>query len=103
MLDELSDLVGHQSGGGFEESLSLVLVEVLELLSEDINSALVPVRGKESFDVGHLLNLLALEVLEGVTLRSSSGNINELLILIVLPELHELESGLRADAEVFAH
>ena len=39
---QLTSLVTHQSGNGVEEGLSLIAVEVLKLLSEDVDGAIFP-------------------------------------------------------------
>jgi hypothetical protein len=43
LSNEFSHLVGHQSRNRLEESLALVVVEVFQFFSEDVNGALVPV------------------------------------------------------------
>lgn len=103
LLDQLTDLVGHQCGGTLEECLGLILVEVLKLFSEDVDGTLVPVRAEKSLDLAHLLVLVHPELLEGLWLLSWLREVDEGVVLVVLPELHELEGGLRANAEVLTH
>lgn len=63
MLDELSNLIGHQGGSGLEESSLLILVEVILLLSQDIGGRLSPVGDQKRLDALHLTILVRDEVL----------------------------------------
>ena len=103
LLDQLTDLVGHECGGTFEEGLGLILVEVLQLLSEDVHGTFVPVRAEKSLNLAHLLVLVHPELLEGLWLLSWLWKVDKGVVLVVLPELHELECSLRANAEVLTH
>ena len=103
LLDQLTDLVGHECGGTFEECLGLILVEVLQLLSEDVHGTFVPVRAEKSLNLAHLLVLVHPELLKGLWLLSWLWKVDEGVVLVVLPELHELEGSLRANAEVLTH
>jgi hypothetical protein len=103
LLDELSDLVGHKSSSRLKEGLCLIFIEVLKLLSEDVYGALVPVGAEKSLDLGALSFLSTEEVHQRDWILSWLWDVYKVVGVVVLPEFHELQSSLRADAKVLAH
>ena len=105
LLDQLTNLVGHECGGTLEERLGLILVEVLKLLSEDVDGALGPVLVELGPNDVNLILLLLLELLKGDWLVFKLRNVDQQGVAVVLlsPDVHKLEGGLGANAEVLRH
>ena len=60
--DKVADLVTHESSNGVAEVLGLVLVKVVEFLSQDVSSTFAPFGSEQGTDVVSLSLLQAVEL-----------------------------------------
>ena len=102
---ELACLVTHQGCHRVKECLGLVPVQVLELIPEDVDGAVLPLTVE---DVAHLVNLLALPLnevvkVDRVVLGFQQVHEQSVVVLFLAPHAEELERGLRADAKGLTH
>ena len=102
---ELTSLVAHESGDGVKECLGLVSVQVLKLLTQDINGAVLPVLVQEVADALDLRCLVLSEDLETdrLVFRLEQVDKESVVVLVIAPDSEKLEGCLGANAEGLAH
>lgn len=103
LLDQLTNLICHQSCSRFKESLSLIFVKIFKLFSQYIDCTLVPVSAQKSLNLLHLNFLMIHKLIKLLRLRSWFWKIDKEVSFIITPQFHELKSCLWADAEIFTH
>ena len=87
LLDQLSHLVGHQSGCRLKEGFGLVLVKVVKLLPQDLSRCFVPISLQEILNFCHLILLGAEELIQGQGIGSWLWKVDKQVVVVVLPKL----------------